>query len=356
MNKKCIYLIVSLLLFYSTSTKAQKQIAILDSTLFENPLELSLSSLSFRGLSVVNNKIIWASSSKGVVARSIDGGQHFKLIQVPGYEKSEFRDIHAFNDDIAIVMSSGTPSYILKTYDGGESWKEVFSSNDSALFFDAIDFWNEDDGLVIGDPIDERFILYKTIDGGNTWHQMDTSMRPWAVEGESLFAASGTCMRCMPKKSFGFVTGGSQSIFHWLEIDKRYQRFVLPNFKGTSSQGAFSFDYNSDFVIIVGGDYAQDSAKTKQAFFRYKYDKDGIQLMNFKPFYSGYRSCVSFLDKGNFITCGTSGVDQNNTTSTVTYNPEKTQISYDSFHVVKKARKGNLVVLAGSKGKIALLK
>ncbi|MCF8427570.1 MAG: oxidoreductase [Bacteroidia bacterium] len=356
MNKKCIYLIVSLLLFLSTRTKAQKQIVLFDSTQFENPQGINISSLSFRGLSVVNNKVIWASSSRGVVAKSIDGGEHFKLIQIAGYEKSEFRDIEAFNDDIAIVMSSGTPSYILKTYDGGESWKEVFASSDTLLFFDAIDFWNEDAGIVIGDPIDDRFVLYQTIDGGNTWHPLDTSMRPWAVAGESLFAASGTCFRCMPKKSIGFVTGGSQSVFHWLELDKRYQRFVLPNFKDNTSQGAFSFDYNSDFVIIVGGNYAQDSSKTKQAFFRYKYDKDGIQLMNFKPFYSGYRSCVTLLDKGDFITCGTSGVDVNNTTTTVTYHPEKTLISAESFHVVKKAKKGNLVVLAGSNGKIALLK
>ncbi|OYU95710.1 MAG: oxidoreductase [Bacteroidetes bacterium B1(2017)] len=353
---KHFQLLVYASLFFIPTLLAQPKLVLVDSTSIENPDSLPLSKISFRGVSVVNNEVVWVSGTKGTFAKSIDGGKTFRIAQIPGYDSSDFRDIEAFSKDKAIVMSSGTPGYILKTYDGGLTWKKVFEDHRKEFFLDAMDFWNEDQGMVIGDPIDERFVLYRTIDGGNTWHPMDTSMRPWAIEGESLFAASGTCFRCMPNNSIAFVSGGSKSIFHWLQIDKKYQRFELKNMvQGKASQGAFSFDFDKKHIIIVGGDYASDTSKIKQGFSGYYYSKDGLELMNQKPFYCNYRSSVELLANGNFITCGTKGVDYNNTEQTITTSNAKSQLSNLSFNVVRKAKKGKLVILAGSKGKIARL-
>jgi photosystem II stability/assembly factor-like uncharacterized protein len=330
---------------------------LLDSSRFINPEGLALSKISFRGLSIVNDKVIWVSGSKGTFAKSVNGGLTFTINTIPGFEKTDFRDIEAFNKDMAVVMGSGSPSYILKTFDGGTTWKKVFEDDRKEMFLDAMDFWDENKGMVIGDPIDERFVLYKTIDGGNTWHSMDTSMRPWAVKGESLFAASGSCFRCMPKNTIAFVTGGTSSNFHWLQIDKKYQRFELKFMtQGKPSQGAFSFTFNKKHIIVVGGDYASDTAKVKQGCYSYTYSKDGLELLNQKPFYSNYRSAVELIDNENFVTCGTKGVDINNVHQTTTTSNKKSQISYLSFNVVGKAKKGILVALAGSQGKIAILK
>jgi photosystem II stability/assembly factor-like uncharacterized protein len=349
-------IILSIILSSTVWAQNNPSIELIDSSRFINPEGLPLSKISFRGLSVVNDKLIWVSGSSGTFAKSIDGGKTFLIGSIPGYEKSDFRDIEAFNKDMAIIMSSGSPSYILKTFDGGITWKKVFEDTRKEMFLDAMDFWNEEQGMVIGDPIDERFVLYKTIDCGNTWYPMDTSMRPWAVKGESLFAASGTCFRCMPKKSIAFVTGGSSSNFHWLQIDEKYQRFELKFMKqGKPSEGSFSFAYNKGNIIIVGGDYASDTARVKQGCFTYSYSKDGLELMNQKPFYSDYRSSVELLDNNNFITCGTKGVDLNNTAQTITTSNKKSQISHLSFNTVRKAKKGKLVVLVGSNGKIGIL-
>jgi hypothetical protein len=75
--------------------------------------------------------------------------------------------------------------------------------------------------------------------------------------------------------------------------------------------------------------------------------------MNMKPFYTNYRSCVELLNNSDFITCGTKGVDINNTEQTVTLSNAKTQVSVESFNVVKQAKNGSLIILAGSKGKLA---
>src|SRR5438128_1649897 len=83
------------------------------------------STAAFRGLSVVNEKIIWASGTGGTVIRTIDGGETWKIIIVPGAETMDFRDIEAFDANTAYILSigNGESSRIYKTTDGGASWK-----------------------------------------------------------------------------------------------------------------------------------------------------------------------------------------------------------------------------------------
>src|SRR5882762_8684087 len=47
---------------------------------------------SFRGLSVVSDKIVWVSGSNGTVGKSLDGGKNWEWITVPDYTKRDFRD------------------------------------------------------------------------------------------------------------------------------------------------------------------------------------------------------------------------------------------------------------------------
>src|SRR6187399_1519908 len=78
---------------------------------------------SMRGLSVVDDKTVWVSGSKGTVGRSLDGGQTWKWVTVKGFEKTDFRDIEAFDKTSAVIMGIAEPAYILKTIDGGEHWQ-----------------------------------------------------------------------------------------------------------------------------------------------------------------------------------------------------------------------------------------
>lgn len=356
MQKKLFLFFFSLALFTQT-TFAQFQVNLIDSSKIEHADSIRLSSISFRGLSVVNDKIIWVSGSKGCFARSIDGGKTFQLKRIAGFDSADFRDIEAFDANTAIMMSSGHPSYILKTFDGGAHWNKVFEHQGNELFLDAMDFWDAQNGIVIGDPIAARFVFYRTSDGGNTWQALDVKTCPWAVEGESLFAASGTCMRCMPNNSVAFVTGGSKASFHWLQIGKKYQHFELKSLpQGQASMGAFSFAFTKDRLLIVGGDYNQDTALTKQGIYTYTYTKDGLALLNPKPFYTNYRSSVEFMQDGeHFISCGTKGADINSTELTLTRQNTNNSLSNLSFNVIRKAKKGKLLVMAGNKGKIAII-
>lgn len=114
---------------------------------------------SFRGLSVVNDNIVWVSGSNGTIGLSTDAGKSFQWLHVKGYEKTDFRDIEAFDAKTAIIMGIDTPAVILKTTDAGKSWKKVFEDKRPGMFLDAMEFWNEMSGIVVGIPLMEKYLL-----------------------------------------------------------------------------------------------------------------------------------------------------------------------------------------------------
>src|ERR1044071_6211296 len=116
---------------------------------------------SFRGLSVVSEKIVWASGTGGTVIRTIDGGKTWKINTVSGAEKLDFRDIEAFDANTAYILSigNGESSRIYKTVDGGKSWKLQFKNTNEKAFLDALAFWDKTNGMAMSDPVDGKYLL-----------------------------------------------------------------------------------------------------------------------------------------------------------------------------------------------------
>src|SRR5688572_27623161 len=69
---------------------------------------------SIRGLSVVDEKIIWVSGSNGLVGKSLDGGITWEWLPVKGFEKRDFRDIEAFDKNTAVIIAIAEPAHILR--------------------------------------------------------------------------------------------------------------------------------------------------------------------------------------------------------------------------------------------------
>src|SRR5215813_738162 len=128
----------------------------------------------FRGLSVVNEKIVWASGTKGTFIHTIDGGKSWQVGQVPGAELLAFLDVDAFDAKIAYLLSigKGESSRIYKTTDGGKQWTLQFKNTNPEAFFDAMAFWDARHGIAMSDPVDGRFLIITTDDGGATWKQI----------------------------------------------------------------------------------------------------------------------------------------------------------------------------------------
>lgn len=340
------YIITLLLAFICLNLWAQKKIMPFPTI---DILNKEVSS-SLRGLSVVNDNIIWASGSNGTVGRSSDGGKTWKWLVVKGFEKTDFRDIEAWDGATAIIMGVGSPAYILKTNDGGSTWKVVYNNKASGMFLDAMEFWNEQAGIVIGDPIGGKFFIARTFDGGDTWQELPDQYRPAAETGEACFAASGTNIRVLDKDEAVFVSGGTVSKVHI-----RDQAIKLPVVQGKESTGANSiavFDRNTlkggNQLIIVGGDFSKDTISANNCYLSSDRGKTW-QAPKTGP--HGYKSCVEYISKKELVTCGTTGIDYSGDGG-----QNWTLISIEGFHVCRKAKEGNAVFFAGPNGKIGMLR
>jgi hypothetical protein len=299
--------------------------------------------VSLRGLSVVDDRVIWVSGSEGTVGLSTNAGENWKWMQVPRYEKSDFRDIEAFSDQEAIIMGITEPAVILRTIDGGKNWTTTFEDSSKSVFLDAIDF-SGNEALVIGDPDKGKIFLLKSIDGGRNWEKSMSGLVN-AANGEAFFAASGSNIRTTPGGGYAFVSGGKESCLYLPS-----GRYPLLLNQGKETTGANSIAINPVYpneAFITGGDFSHDTARYRNSL-----------RIQFHPFIQtppstpphGYRSCVEYLNDKQMICCGTSGVDYSSDGGL-----NWVLISDRGFHICRKSKTGKSVFLAGSKGSIALL-
>jgi photosystem II stability/assembly factor-like uncharacterized protein len=303
--------------------------------------------VSIRGLSVVDDQNAWVSGSGGWVGKTIDKGLSWEWMRVVEKDETDFRDIEAFSDQEAILLSAGSPLLILRTEDGGASWDTCYRDDRAEIFFDGMDFWDDQNGIAFGDPIDGLLQLVVTKDGGRTWSDISAQANLQMLAGEAGFAASGTGIRT---KGDGWVWIGSGGLQSRLLVGRAYgatwETYPSPMTKGSSSAGIFSIAIGDrGQVIAVGGDYLKDTNAVDACYFTMD---NGQSWHAPQQSTRGFRSGVEFINDRWLISTGTSGVDVSNDWGVHWHG-----ISEEGYHVVRKAKKGSWVVLAGGNGRIA---
>jgi len=216
---------------------------------------------SLRGVGAPSKDIAWASGTHGTVLRSIDGGKTWQAAQVPGAEALDFRDVEAFGSDVAYLLAAGPgeQSRIYKTTDAGKNWALQFTNKEPKGFFDCMAFWDRDHGIAVGDPVNGKFELITTTDGGGSWKAIASENLPSAIEGEGAFAASGTCIAVQSVKHVWFATGGKVArVFHSADAGNTWSVVETPIVHGEASAGIFSIAFrDAKHGVIAGGDYKQ---------------------------------------------------------------------------------------------------
>src|SRR5260370_5213923 len=155
-----------------------------------------------------------------ILIKTVDGGKTWAVMVVPGAEKLDFRGIRAFDDKTALIMSSGPAEQdqarIYRTTDGGKDWHQVFEEKRAGIFFDTIAFSDRRHGIVLRDPVDGHFAVFRTDDGGATWKQIPPVTLPPALPNEGAFAATNSCLTVEGEKNVWFATGGAKvaRVFH----------------------------------------------------------------------------------------------------------------------------------------------
>lgn len=305
---------------------------------------------SIRGLSVVDNRVAWVSGSNGWVAGTTDQGKTWNWKQLSGYEKMDFRDIEAFSANEAILISAGSPAVILLTLNGGKNWQEMYQNNAAEIFLDGMDFWNRQNGLIFGDPINGKMQLLKTINGGKSWQDISSKVNLELDSGEASFAASGTTIRTQSGGKLWIATGGLRSrLFASDDYGQTWKTYPIPITQGKNSTGPFSIAfYDSQTGIAVGGDYLTDTLTLNNLLLTSNGGKSWHKPLKTT---AGFRSAVEYVSKNKLVATGTSGTD-------VSFDGGQTwrTVSKEGFHAVRKAKSGSWVLMAGSEGRVSTIR
>ena len=266
--------------------------------------------ISMRGVSAVNSKVVWASGTSGTYLRTTDGGATWRVVKVPGAEDLDFRDVEGVDGRTAYLLSSGPgdKSRIYKTTDGGTHWTLLFSNPDARGFLDAIAFWDAKRGIALGDPVDGQLVILTTGDGGAHWSRQHA---PAALAKEGAFAASGTCLIVRGRGEAWFGTGGpgAARVFHSTDSGRTWNVTLTPIRNDSSSAGIFSLAFSdAAHGVAVGGDYSKPNDASRNIAVTADGGLTWSEPDGAHP--GGYRSAVAFLPKLRlWIATGPSGSD-----------------------------------------------
>lgn len=270
---------------------------------------------SLRGICGVSDEIAWASGTDGICLRTTDGGETWEKLTVPGAAEIDFRDVHAWSAERALVMGIASPARFFLTEDGGQTWTEVYHNDDPGAFFDAIAFWDEKRGVAFGDPIDGKLQIITTSDAGKSWRAADGEKVPAALEGEGGFAGSGTCLAVGEGGLAliglgGAVPGGKSRVMRSEDYGATWTVMESP-LRADAASGIFSICIlDKQRIVAVGGNYKEETAREDTAMLSTDGGITWSVLSEGSPL--GYRSAVAVVPNAagkQLIACGPSGTD-----------------------------------------------
>ncbi|GAA0807847.1 oxidoreductase [Spirilliplanes yamanashiensis] len=265
----------------------------------------------FRGLAAVSDRVAWVAGSGGAVLRTVDGGRSWRRVDPPGAAGLQFRDIEAFDRHHAVVLSigEGEQSRLYVTGDGGRTWTESFRNDDPRAFYDCVTFLDRRHGLALSDPVDGAFRILATRDGGRSWRVLPTAGMPPALPGEFAFAASGTCLVSAQGRAW-FATGGGERarVFRTADGGRTWTVADTPVPSGPSA-GVYSLAFRDARTgLAVGGDYVTPDAAPAGAAA----SRDGGRTWRTARVVPGeYRSGVAWVPgtRGTALAVGPTGTD-----------------------------------------------
>ena len=274
----------------------------------------SRTTAELRGLSVVSPSVVWASGQRGSVVRTTDGGATWTVDTIPGAATLDLRAIEATSPMTAHAISIGDSSRIYRTTDGGRTWSLRWSATRKGTFLDAIRFWDARHGIAMSDPVDGRFLILTTSDGGDSWTEVPAERIPPALAGEGGFAASGSCLALAGSSHVWFASGGATvaRVYHSADRGRTWSVHDTPIRAGVASAGIFSIAFrDARNGMIAGGDYQQPALGGRNLAFTSDGGRTWL-LADSARGPAGYRSAVAYLPTLNgrgLVAVGLNGTD-----------------------------------------------
>ncbi|MCX2720243.1 WD40/YVTN/BNR-like repeat-containing protein [Lentiprolixibacter aurantiacus] len=285
-------------------------------------------SISIRAIEIMGGSLAFAAN-KGVFG-SVDLRTGKVRTAVQAYDSilPEFRAIAHTSTDF-FMLSAGNPALLYKTGDKG-SMELVYTESGEGVFYDAMAFWDDQEGIALGDSREGCLSVLVTRDGGQHWEKIPCRELPESPEGEGAFAASNTNISIIGDEAWIATT--EARVFHTSDRGRTWKVMQTPMGREAEAQGIFSIAfYDSEQGFAIGGDYTKpevnigNKAVTKNGGKTWDVVSDGED--------PGYKSCVQYVpDSGGkgLVAVGYTGIS---------YSPDSgenwKELSTESFYTLR---------------------
>lgn len=328
-------------LFFSCSEVAKK-----------NPFEkvqtetLYTDSLSIRAIEIMGASLAFGANKGTFGTIDLASGKVRTNIQKYDTILPEFRAVAHTATDF-FMLSVANPALLYKTGDKGKM-ELVYKEQDDAVFYDAMIFWNDTEGIAIGDTMNGCMSIITTRNGGATWEKLSCNALPDGIEGEGAFAASNTNIAVVGDKTWVATT---KRILFSPDKGRTWEVQNTPIASKEPTEGIYSIDfYDENIGVAIGGDYTNPERNTSNKAITidggrtWKLMADGV-LPN-------YRSCIQFVpgtEGKGIVALGFTGIayssDQGESWS---------QLSDESFYTLR--FRNDTVAYAAGRNRIARLR
>lgn len=261
MHTKLVLGFCFLLLFACKEKTApkEKEISLLTPQMTTFPVKGSV-----RAIELVDEETLWFASGGGQYGYTDDGGKTWNLDSIQIGEKTlEFRAIDVLGET-TFLLSAGSPAYLFKTTDKGKNWDIMYQEDHPETYYNSLKFWDEKEGIAVGDPIGDCLSVIITRDGGNTWNKLPCESLPMTQKGEAGFAASNTNIAVYGDYVW-LATGGAKArVIYSGDRGRTWKISETPIIQGGKMTGIFSVDFfNEKEGIIFGGDWENQAGKVQ---------------------------------------------------------------------------------------------
>lgn len=298
----------------------------------------------YRGLEVHDNVAVIGGSLGNVMVYDFGKQELRTFFNADGIN---LRDIDAIADGSHTALGITAPAQILFRAMPSDSFVVVYEGQDSLMFLDGIDYWNDQYGIAFGDPLDGYpLVLYNEL-YDKKWHRASKKGFPIEASNYAGFAASGTSIKCLEEDVV--IIGLGNETAKILRSENRGNNWSLidvPFHKEPNGTGIYSLAFkNSLNGVAVGGHWQNvkcDSSKV--------YTVDGGLTWHLSSGIQEYRSCVAYFKEDIYVSTGTTGTD-------ISYDGGKSWTLLDTLGYNAIAfREDGIGIGVGNFGKIDIIK
>lgn len=306
-------------------------------------------SISVRAIEITPAGTLWFADDRGRYGYFRYGNDHPVMDSV-SYDTitPHFRAIACNGSDV-FLLGIESPALLYKVNEKDPP-QLVYREKHEKAFYDAMTFWNEKEGIAMGDPTGDCLSVLITRNGGDTWSKVPCGKLPRVKEGEAAFAASNTNIAVVGNRTW-IVSGGLRSrVFYSPDKGNSWEVYDTPVVQGEPTLGLYSVDFwDKDNGIAIGGDYTRPEDNTANKAITTNGGKTWKLAADKQP--PGYRSCVQYVP-------GTGGkevvaVGFNGISFSGNGGRSWKQISKEGFYTVRFFN--DSVAYAAGKGRIARL-